>query len=294
MNYKRYDRLRIINMKNIIGLTICTALFLSGFVIHGHTGLYLNLSGFIIVVAGTIVATLLSYRFDRIIILYKVLKASYSKELMAPGELIRILVELAAKKRIKGILSLQRDEHETTIIFLRQAIGLLVDGNSASDIKEALNMEMRFFKFRREASHRVVKTMADIAPSFGLVGSVVGLISMLSGIGGESNVVLSAIPIALTSTLYGIVLANFFFLPFAVNIQERTIQELLLQNIITQGILAIADDVHPSALDRKLKSLQTPSERAREPITLIQLHKKLKRREEVLEHEKVHTAELLD
>ncbi len=294
MKYKRYDRLRIINMRNIIGLTICTALFLSGFVIHGNAGLYLNLSGFIIVVTGTIVATLLSYRFDRIIILYKVLKASYSKELMAPGELIRILVELAAKKRIKGILSLQRDEHETTIIFLRQAIGLLVDGNSTSEIKEALNMEMRFFKFRRESSHRVVKTMADISPSFGLVGSVVGLITMLSGVGGESNIVLSAIPIALTSTLYGIVLANFFFLPFAVNIQERTIQELLLQNIITQGIIAISEDLHPSALDRKLKSLQTPSERTREPITLIQLHKKLKRREEVLETEKVHTAELLE
>jgi chemotaxis protein MotA len=102
--------------------------------------------------------------------------------------------------------------------------------------------------------------MADVAPSFGLVGSVVGLIGMLAG-EGDSAVIMATVPIALTSTLYGIILANFIFLPFASTIRERTIKELFLQKIITEGVLAINDETHPRMLERKLKSFLTPSER---------------------------------
>ena len=80
--------------------------------------------------------------------------------------------------------------------------------------------------------------MAELSPSFGLVGSVVGLIFMLAGIGSTASI-LATIPIALTSTLYGIVLANFFCVPFAGNIREQTDQESLLQKIIMNCVIAI-------------------------------------------------------
>ncbi len=246
--------------KNSIGLLICVILFLSGFIVHGHTGLYLNLSGFLIIVGGTFGATLLSYNMKRIEILFKVLKTAYSKESREPKEIIRLLVDLSVKRRVKGVLSLQEDEDEISIAFLKQAIGLLVDGCSKEQIKESLSGEMYFFRMRRDESRRVLQTMADVAPSFGLVGSVVGLIGMLSG-AGDSDVVMATVPIALTSTLYGIVFANFIFLPFGANIRERTVKELFLQKLITDGILAIHDEVHPRMLERKLKSFLTPSSR---------------------------------
>ncbi len=246
--------------KNSIGLLICVVLFLSGFFVHGHTGLYLNLSGFLIVIGGTLGATLLSYNMKRIEILFKVLKTAYSKETRKPKEIIQLLVDLSVKRRVKGVLSLQEDEDEVSVAFLKQAIGLLVDGCSKEQIKESLSGEMYFFRMRRDESRRVLQTMADVAPSFGLVGSVVGLIGMLSGV-GDSNVVMATVPIALTSTLYGIVFANFIFLPFAANIRERTVRELFLQKLITDGILAIHDEMHPRMLERKLKSFLTPSSR---------------------------------
>ena len=116
----------------------------------------------------------------------------------------------------------------------------------------------------------LLQTMADIAPSFGLVGSVVGLIGMVAGV-GDSATLVATIPIALTSTLYGIILANMFFYPFAANIRERTSQELLLQFIITEAIVAIAGDIHPKLLDKKLKSYLTPSAREKETISLAQI-----------------------
>ncbi|MEA2060390.1 MAG: MotA/TolQ/ExbB proton channel family protein [Thermodesulfobacteriota bacterium] len=196
--------------RNIIGLMICVCVFLSGFLIHGNLGLYLNLSGFVIVAGGTLGATFLSYRFERLVILLKVLKATYFKPVRNPDAIVEMMVDLSVKKRLKGVLALQMDEEETTIIFLRQAIGLLVDGCSMAQIKEFLNAEMYFFKMRREETCRVLQTMGEIAPAFGLVGSVVGLIGMLSGM-GNSAIIMATIPVALTSTLYGIVLANFFF-----------------------------------------------------------------------------------
>jgi chemotaxis protein MotA len=246
--------------KNIIGLLICTILFFSGFFIHGNIGLYLNLSGFLIVIGGTFGATLLSYNTKRIGILIKVLKTSYGKSTRSPNDIVRILVDLSVKKRIKGLLALQDDEGETAIIFLRQAIGLLVDGCSTNQIKELLSAEMYFFRMRREETRRVLQTMADVAPSFGLVGSVVGLIGMLAN-SGDSSLILVTVPVALTSTLYGIVCANFIFLPFASNIRERTMQELFLQKIVTEGVVAISADLHPRMLERKLKSFLTPSAR---------------------------------
>jgi chemotaxis protein MotA len=265
--------------QNIVGLIFCFFLFFMGFAIHGNTGIYFNLSGFVIVMGGTFGATLISYKMNRLIILVRVLFASYTRERRNPDDIVEILVDLSVKRRLNGILSLQRDEGETTIVFLRQAIGFMVDGYSQAQIRESLNAEMFFFRMRREESCRVLQTMAEVAPAFGLVGSVVGLIGMLAGV-GDSAVIMSTIPIALTSTLYGIVLSNFFFLPFAANIRERTAQELMLQKIITEGVAAIAADLHSRILERKLKSFLTPSARTGEIISLERIRQRFEIREQ--------------
>ncbi len=270
--------------KNILGIIICLVLFLYGFLIHGNVGLYLNLSGFLIIVGGTLGATFLSYNMKRIEILFKVLKTAYGRATKSPNEIVRILVDLSVKKRLKGLIALQEDEEETSIAFLRQALGLLVDGFSKEQIRDSLNAEMYFFRMRRDETRRVLQTMAEVAPSFGLVGSVVGLIGMLAG-QGDSAVIMTTIPVALTSTLYGIVFANFLFLPFAANIRERTAQELFLQKVITEGILAMSEDLHPRLLERKLISFLTPSAREGRFVSYEQIRQKLNLSEEVRETE---------
>ncbi len=269
---------------NILGMIICVSLFLSGFFIHGNTGLYLNLSGFLIVIGGTLGATFLSYNMKRMGILLKVLKTAYGKDVKSPNEIVGILVDLSVKKRLKGLLALQDDEEETAIIFLRKALGLLVDGYSKEQIRELLNAEMYFFRMRRDETRRVLQTMADVAPAFGLVGSVVGLIGMLAGQGNSATIMVT-IPIALTSTLYGILLSNFVFLPFSANIRERTAQELFLQKVITEGVLAMSEDLHPRMLEHKLVSFLTPSARKGRFVSYEKIRKKFNLSEEVLENE---------
>ncbi|WDP90533.1 MAG: MotA/TolQ/ExbB proton channel family protein [Desulfobacter sp.] len=264
---------------NIIGVCFCFLLFCTGFAFSGNVGLYANLAGAVIVVGGTLTAVFLGYRMERIVILLKVIAASYTRPSVSADTIVKVLVDLSIKRKIKGILSLEKEEEETTIVFLRRAIGLMVDNYSPEQIREALNAEMFFFRKRRDENLRLLRAMGDVAPAFGLVGSVVGLIGMLGGI-GDSATLMATIPIALTSTLYGIILANMVCYPIGANIRERTSQELLLQRIITEGIVAIAEDIHPRALDKKLKSFLTPAARQEKVISIARI-------KEILEKERL-------
>ncbi|MDD9302924.1 MAG: MotA/TolQ/ExbB proton channel family protein [Desulfobacter sp.] len=264
--------------QNIIGVVFCFLLFCLGFFFSGNIGLYLNLAGLIIVVGGTCTAVLLGFRMERVKILFKVISASYTRPAVDSDTIVKILVDLSIKRKIKGILSLEKEEEETTIFFLRRAIGLMVDNYTPEQIRESLNAEMYFFRKRRDENLRLLQTMADVAPAFGLVGSVVGLIGMLGGI-GDSATLMATIPIALTSTLYGVILANMICYPIAANIRERTSQELLLQRIITEGVVSIASDIHPRVLDKKLKSFLTPSARKEEVISIARIKEHLEKEE---------------
>ncbi len=256
--------------KNILGLILSSGLFIIGFIIHGNVSLYFNISGLLIVCGGTVSAALISFKFEQLKIVTKVLITSYRKPIMKETEIINILIDLSIRSRMEGILSLQDKENETTILFLRRALGCLVDGYKIDQIRDILNTEMYFFRLRREDSERVLRAIADYLPAFGIVGSVVGLITMLGGI-GDTSVILRAIPIALTSTLYGLILANFFFLPFASNIKERTNQELLLQKIIMEGVISINSELNPVILKTKLESFLTPSDREVELVSYAKI-----------------------
>ncbi len=258
-------------IKNFLGLILCAGLFLAGFLINGNLSFYFNLSGLLIVIGGTFAAALLSFRWQQLSIAARVIVSSYNKRSKTEKEIVETLLDLAIKSRTRGVLALEEEESETSSIFLRRGLACLVDGYRADQIREILNTEMYFFRLRRDDTERVVKSIADYFPTFGIIGSVVGLITMLSGI-GDTAVILKAIPIALTSTLYGLILSNFVFLPFAANLKERTNHELLLQKIMTEGLIAIDTEVNPVILKTKLDSFLTPSERLEERVSSMALN----------------------
>lgn len=273
--------------KNILGLLLTASLFLLGFAINGNIGLYFNLSGLLIIFGGSLSAALISFRLDQLLIVSKVIKAAYTSEIKKETEIIEILIDLSIRSRIEGILSLQNKENETTILFLRRALGCLVDGFHSQQIRDILTTEMYFFKLRREDSERILRTIADYFPAFGIIGSIIGLVSMLGGI-GDTSVILKAVPVALTATLYGIFFSNFFILPFAANLRERTNHELLLQKIIMEGVIAIDSEMNPVILKTKLESFLTPSERIEELVSYRKIRERFNIKEESTEGPRMH------
>ncbi len=260
---------------HLLGLLLCATVFFAGFLLKGHLGLYLNLASLMIVVGGSATAALLCFRLERLGIVTRVVRASYRSRLKSEAEIVDILIDLAIKSRMAGILSLQQDEHETSVLFLRRGLGCLVDNYEPQQIRDILNTEMYFFKLRREDSERVLRTIADFCPAFGIVGSVAGLIPLLGGI-GETGIILRTVPLALTSILYGLILANFVFIPCAANLRERTNHELLLQKIILEGIIAIEGEVNPTVLKTKLLSFLTPSERKADLVPLARIRERFR------------------
>ena len=261
------------NNRNLVGVCCFTLIFLIGFFMYGHVALYFNLSGFLIVIGGTFAVAFVSYKTERLKIVCQVLKSSYRAREIEPDEIVETLVDLSLKCKFQGLLSLQEDEHGATVLFLRHALGYLVDGYDVRQMRDFLTTEINFFQMRREETERVLRTLAEVSPSFGLIGSVVGLMSMLAGV-GDTSVILATIPVALTSTLYGVLFANFIFLPFAAHLQERTDREVLLQKIILEGVIAIGSNLHPRVLENKLKSFLTPSARAEKLVSLEKIRKK--------------------
>ena len=259
--------------QNFIGVVLAAAIFLASFFLNGNLGLYINLSGIMVVFGGIAAATFLSFGWRQLVVAARVLLSSYRRQGMRETEIISLLVDLSIRSRLDGILALQQQEQETTVLFLRRALACLVDGFKTDQMRDILNAEMYFFRLRREELERIFRTIANFAPAFGLIGSVIGLVAMVGGV-NDTGAILRAIPIALTATLYGLITANFFFLPFAARLRERTNQELLTQKIIMEGVIAIESEINPVILKIRLESFLTPSERDEEMISYQKIREK--------------------
>ena len=242
------------------GIVFFLILFFGSFALSDGAHMMVNVIGLIVVVAGTLGAAFMSYPSSELIAAYRVAVNSYRTAPVAEKEVVDALLDLSLKSRLDGLLALEKAEEGTSVLFLRRALTLVVDGFKVDDVRDSLNTESFFFQQRRTKQERVFRHLARLAPAFGVTGSVIGLIGMLAGI-GDTGVIIQTIPVALTSTLYGIVLANFFLTPLAENIYSKTQNELLMQRLVIEGVALIASEYNTLKLQTKLESFLTPSVR---------------------------------
>lgn len=239
------------------GIGICTLILMGTFLVSDGRYLMLNMEGLLVVVAGTVGATFISYPKKSIQAAVKVAVNSYQSRIPSGEEIVDSLLDLSIKSRIDGLLALEKDGERSSVMFLERALSMLVDGFSQEDLRDALYTEINFFQQRRTQHERVFRHMALLAPAFGVAGGVVGLIGMLGGI-KDSAVILHTIPVALTSTLYGVLLAYFLCIPIAENIHAKTQEELLILKLITDGVTLIGQEYNTIRLQTRLQSFVTP------------------------------------
>jgi chemotaxis protein MotA len=245
---------------SIFGIAICSLLLIGSSLIGDGRLLMFNLVGFVVVLIGTLGATFISYTRNEINLAFKVAINAYRSNIPTEREIVSSLLDISMQSRLDGVLALEKTGDVVSILFLKRALSMLVDGFTLADLKDALFTEINFFQQRRSRHERVFRQMALLAPAFGVAGGVIGLVGMLDGI-GDTGVILKTIPIALTSTLYGIILAYFICIPLAENIHGRTQDELLIHKLIAEGILLIAQDYHTVRLQTRLEAFVTPRHR---------------------------------
>ncbi len=263
------------NKHSWIGVAFFTAIFVSSIVIQGHAALFLNGTALLIVTCGTLGAMLLSYPIADLRTALQVTRNLHRDPPPTSKEVINTMLDMAVQSRGKGLLALESMGEHSTIAFLKRALGLLIDGLPDEELSDLLHAEMLHFKQRRAYVERMFRQAALLAPAFGVAGSVVGLIDMLAGI-TNPDVILLTIPVALVSPLYGIVLANAVFFPIAESIHAKTQKELLIQKLITDGVIIMRSEPNPRRMAIKLESFLTPSARAHENLSLKEIRERLR------------------
>ena len=171
-----------------------------------------------------------------------------------PMKYIDQLVELAQTARKNGLLALEGKANEQEDPFFKMAIMLIVDANDPDKVRAILENDIECMSARHEDAASLYDKASSVAPAFGMVGTLVGLINMLAGMdptSGGSNLG-KDMGTALITTLYGCILAHIVFGPIANNLRIRDSEEVLCKQIIVEGIMSIQSGENPKALREKL------------------------------------------
>ena len=154
----------------------------------------------------------------------------------------------------QGIGALKLDE------FLKKGIQLVVDGTDPDLVRDILEIELSFLEDRHRLGKDVFEALGTFAPAFGMIGTLIGLIQMLANLDDPSSIG-SGMAIALLTTFYGALMANFLFLPMAGKLSVRNNEEMLIRQVIVEGVLAIQNGENPRIVQEKLKSFFPPKMR---------------------------------
>lgn len=253
------------NISSLLGLILAASVFVGGILTSTNNWkIYLNLHAFVIVIGGTLAATLVSFPAKQIFKLYKVF---FSKVLGKGGsphlKVIEEVVELA-----KGLQAnenyLAENIENIRGPFLKEAVQLQIEGGiSDSKIDQVLKKraEVHFIRYEEEA--HIFKTLARFPPAFGLLGAVSGMIALMGGLGSPDSFKLigPAMAVAMVATMYGIAIANFIFIPMGEYLSKLNKEDHLMRNIVIDSIKLLRNREHPLVVEEHLNSYLLSSER---------------------------------
>ncbi len=233
--------------------------------------IFARYEAFILVFGGTIGATMVSFPLRTFLRgITDGLKTAFTEPVYHEREVITTLVSFAEKARREGLLALENEAAALEDEFMRKGIQLVIDGRDTDIIRKILETEIGFVQERNQKAEAVFMTMGGFSPTLGIIGTVLGLIAMLKALGtlsGSSNIAGQlgvATAQAFVATFFGIALANLFWIPLSSKIKERAGEQLLLREIMVEGILSIQAGDNPRLLEEKLHAFLDPEERETE------------------------------
>lgn len=235
------------SFSTLIGLFAGISIVLMAMAMGSSIFLFVNVPGLMIVVGGTIAATMIRYSMkeslEAIGMSFSVLKVdSQIKDL---NELVAMTEDLLRLNRQKGVLAMEG--YEINQEFYQYGIRMLVDGYSHDLVKQALREKNRLLVEGAETSAGVFRSVGEAAPAFGMMGTLVGLIQMLSNL-SDPTTIGPAMSVAMLTTLYGAMIANLFALPMADKIESWMQGESYRQMMIMEAIESIAEGHNPAVM----------------------------------------------
>ena len=226
---------------------------------------FFSFNSILIVVGGTLAATMVNLPLKAVRNLFNILKNVFKGEVYDYVGIINEIVEKAQKARKDGLLSLEADLPNMREGFFKNGIELAINERESSRLRTFLNLEMNNIASRHIAGQELFLYMGSYAPAFGMLGTVLGLIVMMNNFAGGSEEIsatydvsekfaqlLSGMGLALITTFYGVFMANMIFLPIGGKLKRISENEMMLKNIVVEGIISIHAREHPLLIKEKL------------------------------------------
>lgn len=243
-----------------VGMALAMGLLYWSLAAGGDVSLFWDTPSVVMVLGGSVSVTIISYRPSDLKGLLKIMMRTLLFKLPTPQQEIERVITYANLARKEGLLALEAKLQEVDDKFFAKGIQLVIDGFSAETVRDIMDLEHSFQQQRHSQGKKMIDTIGTMAPAFGMIGTLVGLVQMLANM-SDPAAIGSGMAVALLTTFYGAVVSNVVMTPLSNKLDIRAKEEALLRNLMVEGIVAIQSGEKPQLIKEKLKSFLPPSSR---------------------------------
>lgn len=252
------------DLASLIGLGVCLVLVVFG-IVTGDEGIaalgnFLDGPSVLITFGGSFSCVLIFYSIKDYLNSLKAFKIVVKAPVNNEAETITSIIELSNIARKEGLLALEEAANNLEDEFMKKGILLIVDGTDPELVKSIMETEMICIESRHKKVISFYETLASMGPAWGMIGTLIGLINMLKNLSDISSVGPN-MSTALVTTFYGSVLANWIATPIAGKLKYNNDMEIMMKEVMIEGLLSIQAGENPRVIEEKLKSFLSPAQR---------------------------------
>jgi len=249
------------DLSTLIGIVSGAMLVLVSILMGGSAAIFVHIPSMLMVFGGAIAATLISYKLKHVTGVMGVLQKTLKMDVSDNQAIVEKLTELARLVRREGALALDEEVRKIEDPFMRGGLEMVIDGSDSDTVRDIMELELSYLMERHKLGQGIFNALGMYAPAFGMIGTLVGLIAMLQQLEDPSNIG-GGMAVALITTFYGALGSNLIFIPLAKKLKTKSDEEVVIKEMIIEGVLSIQRGDHPNNVSRKLYSFLPPNLRA--------------------------------
>lgn len=251
------------DIASLVGIVLCFVLIIFGIIVGADVSAlqnFVDAPSILITLGGSFCAVLAQYTLPEFVKALKSFALIFKTSEFDLPEVIRKIIDLSNIARKEGLLALEEASTELDDEFLRKGVLLIVDGTDPELVRGILETEMSSIESRHKRNAGFWNNLAGMGPAWGMIGTLIGLINMLQDMDDPSSIG-PAMAVALTTTLYGSMLANWICIPVVGKLNSKNNDEMVIKEVMIEGLLSIQAGENPRVIEEKLKSFLSPVEK---------------------------------
>ncbi|HUA85574.1 MAG TPA: flagellar motor protein [Bryobacteraceae bacterium] len=242
------------DVASLLGIAVAVGALIGGLILDGgKISDVTQITAAIIVLGGTLGAVMVTSPLSSLISAAAGLKKVFLEEAIDNDAAIEEIVAYATKARKSSLISLEEDLEKISEPFLKKALTLAVDGTDLHELRKIVELDLEQGEKKAEAQAKVFEAAGGYSPTIGIIGAVMGLIQVMKHLENIDEVG-KGIAIAFVATVYGVAVANLFFLPAANKLKSRAQKEMQLQELMMEGVSSILEGMNPKLIRVKLEA----------------------------------------